>query len=144
MKKITATAGIVLASLALNAQDADPYRVHEILWEVVITTKMVLTVVLFSIVILTFIKLILDYRIKNKLIDKGASDSVISQLLQPAIKDNSQATIKWIAILTGVGLGLSLVAAFQPLGIHSLAIMSLSLAASFLAYYIFINRKGRQ
>lgn len=144
MKKIIATAGIVLASVVSNAQDADPYRVNEILWEVVVTTKMVLTVVLFSIVILTFIKLILDYRIKNKLIDKGASDSVISQLLQPAIKDNSQATIKWIAILTGVGLGLSLVAAFQPLGIHSLAIMSFSLAASFLAYYFFINHKSRQ
>ncbi len=144
MKKITATTGIVLASLASNAQSGDPYRVTEILWEVVITTKMVLTVVLFSIVILTFIKLILDYRIKDKLIDKGASDSVISQLLQPAIKDSNQSTIKWIAILTGAGLGLSLVAAFQPLGIHSLAIMSFSLAASFLAYYFFINRKDRQ
>ena len=36
------------------------------------------------------------------------------------------------------------VAAFQPLGIHSLAIMSFSLAASFLAYYFFINHKSRQ
>lgn len=144
MKKITATAGILLASLASKAQNMDPSLDYQIKWEVVNTTRMVLTVVLFSIVILTFIKLILDYRIKGKLIDKGASDSVIAQMLQPTIKENSYSTIKWIAILAGVGLGLSLVAAFLPLGIHSLAIMSFSLAASFLGYYFFINRKGSQ
>ena len=144
MKKIITTAFIILMSLASKAQNIDPYRDNALMWEVINTTRMLLTVVLFSIAILTFIKLILDYRIKDKLIDKGASDTVISKLLQPAIKDNSQATIKWIAILTGVGLGLSLVAAFQPLGIHSLAIMAFSLAAAFLAYYFFINRKDSQ
>src|SRR5258708_13303177 len=115
MKKITTTAFIILVSLASKAQNVDPYRDNALMWEVINTTRMLLTVVLFSIAILTFIKLILDYRIKDKLIDKGASDTLISKLLQPAIKDNSQATIKWTTLLTGVALGLSLVTAFQPL-----------------------------
>jgi hypothetical protein len=91
----------------------------------------------------TFIRWLLDYRLKNKLIEKSAPDHVVSQLLQPITSDNKNVAIKWFALLMGLGTGLSFVDYFQPLGIHSLAIMSFSLAASFLGYYFYINRREK-
>ncbi|MDB5155792.1 MAG: hypothetical protein JWR50_499 [Mucilaginibacter sp.] len=103
----------------------------------------ILTIVVFGVLILTFIKWLLDFRLKSKLIEQGAPDHVVSQLLQPITSDNKNVTIKWFALLMGVGTGLSFVDYFRPLGIHSLAIMSFSLAASFLGYYFYINRREK-
>ena len=50
---------------------------------------------------------------------------------------------KWFAMLAGTGVGLTLVNYTMPLGVHSIAIMSFSIAASFLGYYLFI-RKTRE
>jgi hypothetical protein len=46
-------------------------------------------------------------------------------------------------MLAGTGVGLTLVNYTMPLGVHSIAIMSFSIAASFLGYYLFI-RKTRE
>ncbi|WEA00574.1 hypothetical protein [Mucilaginibacter sp. SJ] len=142
MKKLIITIAATVASLAAKA-DPDQYSDSSLKFEALHLSSTILTIVIFSVVILAFIKWLLDYRLKNKLIEKGAPDHVVSQLLQPVTRDNKNATIKWFALLMGLGTGLSFVDYFQPLGIHSLAIMSFSLAASFLGYYFFINRQEK-
>jgi hypothetical protein len=93
--------------------------------------------------ILTVIRLFLDQRIKHSLIDKGASENIIAQLLPTVQKDNRHVAMKWFFILAGIGLGLTLISIFLPLGIHSLAMMAFSLSASFLGYYYFSRRAGK-
>ncbi|HEX8024285.1 hypothetical protein [Mucilaginibacter sp.] len=142
MKKLIITIAATVASLVAKA-DPDQYSDSSLKFEALHLSSTILTIVIFSVVILAFIKWLLDYRLKNKLIEKGAPDHVVSQLLQPVARDNKNVTIKWFALLMGLGTGLSFVDYFQPLGIHSLAIMSFSLAASFLGYYVFINRREK-
>ncbi|MFI5163469.1 MAG: hypothetical protein ACHQHN_19475 [Sphingobacteriales bacterium] len=142
MKKISITLIFTTAFLAANA-DPEQISDNEIKSTALHLSSTILTIVICSVVVMTFIKLLLDHRLKNKLIDKGAPDYIVSQLLQPAINDNKNITVKWFALLTGLGTGLSFVDYYQPLGIHSLAIMCFSLAASFLGYYLFISRKKK-
>jgi drug/metabolite transporter (DMT)-like permease len=90
--------------------------------------------------ILLLIKRILDYRIKNKIADRGIPESIASSILRSDVKENESLNIKWFFILAGIGSGLTIVNYTMPLGIHSLAIMSFSVAFSFLGYHIYIAR----
>jgi hypothetical protein len=140
MKKILISLVLLLAAFCVNAQSQDPLREEARLYEIVATLRFVGTISVYAISILLFIKLILDYRIKEKLIEKGASENVISQLIQPTGKDRNNVNIKWFLILAGIGVGLGLVYLSRPIGIHSLAIMSLCISVSFLGYYLFVRR----
>jgi len=146
MKRITAVLTMIAASFAANAQTNDhiePLIDRGLVSDMIRTFSVLLTIILFAAAILSLIKMILDNRIKQKMIDKGASENIISQLLQPINKESSRdINIKWFCILAGIGVGLSLINFFLPLGIHSLAIMSFSLAASFLGYYFFTKNRG--
>jgi len=139
MKKIALTTMVLIGFLSAKAGDNDPGRDIEIKWESFRLFSMLLTFSFFAVVILYFIKMLLDDRIKNKLIEKGAPDGLITQLLQPSVKDTKTVIVKWICILGSGGIGLLLVEHFQPLGIHSLAIMSLNIAVGFLAYFFFMR-----
>src|SRR5438046_1057771 len=138
MKKLIPLIIILVASSAANAQTLDPLRENAQKYELIATSRLLITIALFATAILIFIKLILDYSLKNKLIENGAPEAFVSQLLRTGKKDDKRVAIKWVAILAGAGIGLFLVYACLPLGVHSLAIMSLSLAVSFLCYYFFI------
>src|SRR5450432_1585304 len=132
MKKLTTVATILLASFAANAQNVqdDPKAIidKDFMRELLTNSGVLVGIFLFTTFFLTIIRSFLDSRLKNKLIDKGASENVVNQLLQPLKKDSKLEPLKWFSILSGIGLGLALIGAFQPLGIHSLAIMSFSLA----------------
>jgi len=143
MKKLIITIGAAAGTWSTAAAQNSNAAGDTFKYDALHMSSTILTIVVFGILILTFIKWLLDYRLKNKLIEKGAPDHVVSQILQPIISDNKNATIKWFALLMGLGTGLSFVDYFQPLGIHSLAIMSFSLAASFLGYYFYINRREK-
>jgi hypothetical protein len=144
MKKITTIATIMLASLAAHAQnvqdDSKAIIDKDFMRELLTNSGVLIGIFLFTTFFLTIIRSFLDSRLKNKLIDKGASENVVNQLLQPLKKDSKLEPLKWFSILSGIGLGLALIGAFQPVGIHSLAIMSFSLAAGFLAYYFFSKK----
>ena len=94
--------------------------------------------------ILAIIKKIIDYRLKNKIVDKGISENIASSILQTTPHEGINANIKWFAILAGIGAGLMLVNYTQPLGFHSVAIMAFSISLSFLGYYFFIRKSGKQ
>lgn len=139
MKKIYTTIAALLTVLVAGAQPDDKFSDGALKFESLHIFAAFANIALFASAIYIFVKLLLDNRIKNKLLDKGAPDDLAVQLLQPAFKNDKTITIKWVCILTGLGTGLLIANYTQPLGIHSLAIMCLSLAASLLGYYIFIH-----
>jgi hypothetical protein len=59
--------------------------------------------------------------------------------LQTNPNENRNVNIKWFAVLTGLGAGLTIIYYTLPFGIHSLAIMAFCIAASFLAYFFFLK-----
>lgn len=147
MKRITTIATIMLTSFAVHAQNVQEESKaiidKDFMRELLTNCGVLIGIFLFTSFFLTIIRSAFDSKLKNKLIDKGASENVVNQLLQPLKKESKLEPLKWFSILAGIGLGLALIGAFQPLGIHSLAIMAFSLAAGFLAYYFF-SKKAEQ
>lgn len=101
------------------------------------------TLVIFMVFILAILKRYLDHRLKNKIVDKGVSETIASSILQSNPQEDRNANIKWFSLLAGTGAGLTIVYFTQPLGIHSLAIMCFSVSASFLGYYFFIKETSK-
>jgi hypothetical protein len=82
-------------------------------------------------------KRVLDHRIKKRIVEKGIPESIASAVLQTNSKEDGNSNIKWFAILTGIGMALTIIHYTLPLGIHSLAIMAFCVAGSFLGYFFF-------
>ncbi|MHA4845820.1 hypothetical protein ACX0G7_16720 [Flavitalea antarctica] len=147
MKKITLLTGTVLLSLALNAQEIvnyDPFRDREFLEKTFQATAILLVIYLISNFFLSIIRMFLDYKLKNKMMDKGASEKIIHEFLQPQKKDSRITAVKWAIIVGGIGLGFTLMLLFPPFGIHSVMIMSFCISLSFLCYYYFIKKTETQ
>ena len=142
MKKLATIFSTLLIAFTLNAQQG--YSILEDRNFMAELLKSVAILLLFAIIatfFLNLIRMILDYRLKNKMLDKGVSENLASQFLKTGNSKNE--VIKWFAILCGIGVGLVLVALFPPFGIHSLIIIVFSLAASFLGYHFYANRSNR-
>ena len=136
-----AVATLLLAPIAVNAQngDASPYLMN-IDRDIFRICATIFVVILFMAFILAILKWILEHRLKNKIVDKGVSENLVASVLQTTAKPDGNINIKWFTILAGIGAGLTIVNYTLPLGIHSLAIMFFSIAASFLGYYFFIKK----
>jgi hypothetical protein len=93
---------------------------------------------MFMFFIITVMNRIFEHRLKNKIVEKGISETAAQSLLEnQSARENKNANIKWFSILAGIGIGLTGVNYTQPLGFHSLAIMAFSISLSFLGYYFF-------
>jgi hypothetical protein len=93
--------------------------------------------------VLAAIRLVLNYLLKNKILDTAAvSESVVERLL-PGPQDEQNKVVKWIALLLSTGAGLAVCNWYLPLGIHSVIIMLFSTAFGFLAYYLFLRRQAK-
>ena len=135
MKKVTSILTILSAPVIASAQtDSEHFNM-----DVFQVCSMIFTVALFMLFILTIIRRTLEYRLKNKIVEKGIPENIAASVLQTNSQDDSHATIKWFFILMGLGAGLTIVHYTTPLGIHSLAIMAFSIAVSFLGYFLFIR-----
>lgn len=103
--------------------------------------RSIIILILISIMIIGLLKLIsmfLNFQLKKTMLQKGVSGSFLEDLSPK--KNDLSTTVKWIAILASVGIGLIIVHFTQPFDIHSLAIMSLSLAAGFTGYYLWAKK----
>jgi hypothetical protein len=90
--------------------------------------------------ILSFIRVVLDSRVKRRMIEKGVSENIVEQFLQPTKTDGKSTAIKWFFVLASIGLGLTIINLTLPVGIHSIAIMAFSIALSFLGYFYYMKR----
>ena len=144
MKKITTITIVMMMTVSLNAQNV--YKLldgKEISRELIDIPASLLAVILVFLFLLNAIKWILNYRLKSKMIDNDVSNDIVKQFLQPDKNETKQQAIKWFIILLGIAIGLTIISFFQPLGIHSLAIMIFSIAISFLAYYFYLRRSEK-
>jgi hypothetical protein len=89
---------------------------------------------------ISLVRIILDHRLKLKMIEKEVSDKVAEQILQPTKIDTKSQAFKWFLILAGMGVGLGLVSVTTPFGIHSVAIIACCLSLSFLGYFSYMKR----
>jgi hypothetical protein len=136
MKRTLTTIAILLSAIAAHAQGDRLYIEPELL-RIIATIVMIS---LFMYFILTIIRRVFEYRLKNKIVDKGISENIASSILETKNSENKNINFKWFAILAGVGIGLAIANYTRPLGLHSLAIISFSISLSFLAYYLFVRQ----
>lgn len=139
MKKVFSIIGIIVTPFLARAQGG---LLPEINMEVFRICTSIVTAGLFMLFILAIMKYVINYKLKNRIVDKGVPESVAASILQTNTKENLNSNIKWFAILTGIGTGLTIVYYTLPLNIHSLAIMAFSIGASFLGYYLFLKKFG--
>jgi hypothetical protein len=140
MKKIVTFTAAIFTAFAVNAQDNNNMQIDHAVFNICAT---IFVIALFMIFILTILKRLFEYRLKNKIVDKGISENIASSILQTNTNEDRNINIKWFAILAGIGVGLTIINYTQPLGIHSIAIMAFSIALSFLGYYFFIKQSGK-
>jgi hypothetical protein len=144
MKKIGIIAFALIATVAVSAQgNFQSFNDREFNFDLLHTTGVLIGIFLFTSFFLTLIRLFLDTRIKNKMIEKGVSETVVEQFLQPTNRDGKSVAIKWFIISGCIGLGLAAINLSLPIGIHSIAIMAFSISLGFLAYYFFIKRSEK-
>jgi hypothetical protein len=142
MKRIASILIIAIVPLTATAQDNFPWP-NKYNMEVFRTFAIIFLIGLVMLFLLSILKRFLEFRIKNKIVEKGVPENLVSSILRPGTKENGAINFKWFTILAGMGVGLTIVDYTLPLGIHSLAIMSFSIAASFLGYHYFLKRADK-
>lgn len=142
MKKVVSIIGTSILPCLAHAQGGLLLNM-EMNMEVFRVCASIVAVGLFMLFILAIMRYVINYRLKNRIVEKGVSESVAASILQTNTKENLNSNIKWFAILTGIGAGLTIVYYTLPLHIHSLAIMAFSMGISFLAYYLFLKYSGK-
>jgi hypothetical protein len=93
--------------------------------------------------IIAAIKLVLNYLLKNKIVEAAVLSEQVVERLLPGRQDEQAKVIKWVALLLSTGTGLALCNWFLPLGLHSIVILLFSTAFGFLAYYFFLRRQSK-
>lgn len=109
--------------------------------EVFRTGAVIFTMVVIMIFIVVMVKTYMDYKLRHKILDNNVQADSLQALLDITPRDRKVSNLRWVFILAGVGFGLHL-GGMVRIGIHSVAIMCLCLAASFLAFHFFVLRKS--
>jgi hypothetical protein len=147
MKKISITAFISLIAFGAQAQSQenfDPLKDREFFFDALHMCSILIVIYLISSFILQAIKAAMTTRIKNRILDKGTEENIVRELLRPDKKENKNYILQWFFMLAAIGLGLLLVKIILPFGLHSLAILALSIAAGFGAYYYFSRQSDKE
>ena len=133
-------------AIAASAEDNnyDPFKDRQFIFDSVNICAVILVIYLLSSFILRLIKQSFEFKIKNKILDKGTNEPVVAQLLQPETnKEKRSYLLQWCFILAAIGLGFTAMSLSRPFGLHSLAIMAFSIAAGFGAYYYFTRETSK-
>lgn len=143
MKKILSTAAILCFAVAARAQENfDPLKDRQLYFDILNICAVLAVIYLISSFLLQMIRNHYNFRIKNRILDKGTEENIVRQLLQPEKKENKNYILQWFCLLAAIGAGLFLVNLIRPFGLHSLAIMAFSIAAGFGAYYYFTRERA--
>jgi hypothetical protein len=141
MKKTLIALVILSSTIAAYAQDMrEPLIDRSLVFDVVNLCGILLVIYLISSFILQLLRQNFDYRLKNRIIDKGMDGPIIGQLMQSDKKDSGNTLLQWCCTLLGIAIGFTIMWLTQPFGLHSLAIMAFSVAAGLGTYYFFSRR----
>jgi len=146
MKKILSTIIIFLATVQAFTQnnlitDHPSSAVNPLapapVGEIILPILLVLFLVF---MLITLVKYFLEFRLKNKLIDRGMAEQLSVYLSEKNDKEKQHDVVKLAILFCGIGTGLTLIYLTAPIHIHSLAIMAFSLGLSYLAYFFYLRR----
>lgn len=132
---------LLFSSIAIGAHAQEPFNPladKEITQEIMRSVVILIGLYLISTFILTLIRLFLTDRLKRTLVEKGADEPIITALL-PKNKNEKSEALKWFTLLSAIALGFTVSNFYQPLGIHSVIIMTVSVALGFLAHYLIMR-----
>ena len=90
--------------------------------------------------LITAVKYFLEFRIKNKLIEKGMAEQLSAYLLSNNEQEKKNDVAKWAILLCSIGVGLIITYLTAPIDIHSFAIMAFSLGLSYWAYFFYLKK----
>lgn len=90
--------------------------------------------------ILVIIRLLLDHKIKNRIIEKGLPEDTARAILSSGSNALKEAVLKWFLVFAGIAAGLFIVAAVRTDEVDSLAIITACIAGSFGIYYLLKKR----
>jgi hypothetical protein len=136
-KKIIAIVPALFVFAAAVAEEKnEPLIDRSLIFDVWHICSTLLLIYMIASFILQLLQRNLDYRIKNKVIEAGSPESVISRLLEEKKKDIRRDMLAWICVLLALGAGLAIVDATLPFGLHSVAILSISIGVGLLAFYL--------
>jgi hypothetical protein len=140
MKKFTTLLIVFSAPFILQAQGR--YNLGNGFYmddEVLKISASILVLYLFITFIITIIRAFLDFRLKSKMVDKGVSEKIVDQFLQPG-KDSKAQALKAFLLLAATGIGLAVINYTLPLGVHSIAVLAISLSLAFLGYFYYLKQ----
>jgi len=140
MKKLVIlTALLISTATVVHAQEQDALLDDkELAHNVLNAVAILLTIYLASSFILSLVKLFLSDRLQRSMLEKQTPENIVAKLL-PRHKSEKQRTIKWFFLLFALSIGLTIVYLTQPLGFHSVLIVSFSTAFGFLAYFQYLK-----
>lgn len=95
------------------------------------------------IMLITLVKYFLEFRLKNKLIEKGMAEQLSNYLVEKNGQEKQNDVIKLAILFCGIGLGLLFTYFSAPLDIHSIAIMSLCLGISYWVYFFYLKKQSK-
>ncbi|MEW6196973.1 MAG: DUF6249 domain-containing protein [Bacteroidota bacterium] len=90
-------------------------------------------------IIMSFVKALLDNRLKYKMIEKGVTEETIQQVLSPDRTEAKHSSFKWFLLLMGISLGIFISSVFQ-FGTISIGIILFTTSISFFIYHIYLKR----
>jgi hypothetical protein len=137
MKHIITITALLFFSVAANAQTT-PLFPRGINTELMRGTFATIVLYIISAFILAVIRIVLNDRLKKKMLDKWVSVEVIDEMLPR--KNELTLAIKWFCILIAISVGLLIISLTPPLGIQSVAIMAFCVAMGFLGFYFWAKR----
>lgn len=140
MKKLSLFGILLFSAIAANAQGQPEWYEASIIDMVFRVTGVLFCIYLISSFILTFVRMLLDQRLKMRMLDKGVGDEVVRNFLRTEVGDVKSQTMKWFIIFLFIGIGVIIVNQTQPLGLHSVAIVFFCIAFGYLAYYLFLKK----
>jgi hypothetical protein len=141
MKKALIIIAALGGSIVAYAQDKpEPLINRELIFDLVHVIMFILVVYLISSFILQLVRQNFDFRLKSKILERQTEEQIVSQLVQPEKINPLNSVLQWICALVSVGVGFALINVTLPFGLHSLAIMSFSVAAGLGIYYYMAKR----
>ena len=138
---------LLLCCLAVREASAQPAALPALDANAVELARRVLVpAILFFVLgyfVLAAIKVVLNYLLKNKILDTTAVSASVVERLLPGPQDEQNRVVKWVALLLSSGAGLAVCNWYLPLGLHSVIILLFSTAFGFLAYFLYLRRQPK-
>ena len=93
--------------------------------------------------LISVVKYFLEFRLKNKMIDRGMTEQVLAYSFNKNVDDKFDDVIKLAILFCGLGMGLAITYLAGPVNILSLAIMAISIGLSYFAYFFYLRKRKK-